>query len=155
MSRGWLALVVVHLAATGVMTGLIWTIHVLHYPLFDRIGTDLETYTRFQQDHMSLISRLLVVPWGVEAISAALVFFLAPTARLRWLALAAGVTLVVIVAITAALAAPIHGRLLDGFDADELNRLLNVNLWRALLWTLRLAMAAVVVWWSVSPAASR
>lgn len=128
----------VHLAATGFMAGLIWTIHVVHYPLFALVN---EPYQPFQQAHMSRISRLLVLPWGVEVVSAAILVFAAPAGAERFLALVGLALVGVILLITAVGAAPIHGRLVDRFDQDLLAALLRVDRLRVLVWTARLVLA--------------
>ncbi len=38
MTTGLVILLAVHLAATAAMTGLIWFVQVVHYPLFDLVG---------------------------------------------------------------------------------------------------------------------
>ena len=152
LTSRWVLLAIVHLGATWMMTGLIWTIHVVHYPLFDKVGA--ATYEAFQTEHMRRISQLLLVPWGVEALTAIGLVIVAPTARLRVLALIGLALFGLVVLVTGLGAAPIHGRLVSGFDADEHRRLLQVDLVRTLLWTARGVLAAAIVWLSVSPTAT-
>lgn len=135
-------LAIVHLAATGFMVGLIWTIHVVHYPLFALVN---EPYRPFQEAHMARITALLVVPWGIEVISAALLVLAAPAGSATAIALAGMGLIGVLVAITGLGAAPIHGRLVERFDADLHRRLLRVDRVRALLWTVRLAPAVALL----------
>ncbi len=135
-------LAVIHLAATGFMVGLIWTIHVLHYPLFAFVP---EPYQPFQSEHMKRISRLLIVPWGIEVLTALGLFLLADAGAQRAWSLVGGALVVAIVGVTGLLAAPAHGRLLERFDEDELRSLLRVDLVRTLLWTARGAVAIVLV----------
>ncbi len=143
MSDAWEVLSALHLAFTGMMAGVIWMVHVVHYPLFARVGD--ATYVDYQREHMMRITRLLVIPWGGEVLLGAAIFLAAPTTQLRLLAFAAGVLQVAVVAITGEIAAPTHGRLLDGFDAAEHVRLLRADLLRAVLWTARLVLAVVIV----------
>ncbi len=135
-------LAVVHLAATGFMVGLIWTIHVVHYPLFAFVP---EPYQPFQGEHMKRISRLLVAPWGIEVLSALGLFLLADNGAQRFWSLVGGALVVAIVGVTGLLAAPAHGRLLERFDEGELRTLLRVDLVRTLLWTARGVVAIVLV----------
>ena len=147
MTGRWIVLTLVHFAATWMMTGLIWTIHVVHYPLFDKVGE--ATYEAFQTEHMRRISQLLLVPWGVESLTALALVVAAPTARLRVLAIMGLVLVGAILLVTGLGAAPIHGRLVDGFDAGEHRRLLQVDLVRTLMWTVRGLLAGVIVWLTV------
>ncbi|MFM8483846.1 MAG: hypothetical protein ACKOBT_10925, partial [Actinomycetota bacterium] len=64
--RNPVALGIVHLVATWFMVGLIWTIHVVHYPLFAYVGPD--EYVAFQAEHVRRIGMVLLVPWAVEGI---------------------------------------------------------------------------------------
>ena len=133
----------VHFAATGFMVGLIWTIHIVHYPLFALVN---EPYRPFQEAHMSRITGLLVVPWGAETLASIALLLVAGAGLQRNLAIAGLVLLVVIVLVTGLGAAPIHGQLVDSFDADLHQRLMRVDLVRSLLWTVRLVLAAWMVW---------
>ena len=134
-------LAVLHLLATGFMVGLIWTIHVVHYPLFAFVP---EPYEPFQSEHMRRITRLLVVPWGLEVFTALGLFLTADTVSQRSWSLAGGGLVVAIVAVTGLLAAPAHGRLLERFDEHEHRTLMRVDLLRTMLWTLRGAIACII-----------
>ena len=135
-------LAIVHLLATGFMVGLIWTIHVVHYPLFAFVP---EPYEPFQAEHMRRITRLLVIPWGIEVFTALGLFLTAETDGQRALALLGGALVVAVVAVTGLLAAPAHGRLLERFDAAEHRTLMRVDLVRTLLWTARGGVAFALV----------
>lgn len=131
-------LAMVHLLATGFMVGLIWTIHVVHYPLFALVP---EPYEPFQSEHMRRITRLLVIPWGIEIFTALGLFLTADTAGQRLWSLVGGVLVIGVVGVTGLLAAPAHGRLLERFDEAEHQRLMRADLVRTLLWTARGAVA--------------
>lgn len=139
-SAFWVA--VAHLAGTAAMVGLIWTIHAVHYPLFGLVGDD--RYPDYQREHMRRITRLLVVPWATEGCSA-LALVVMTEGSDRVLALIGLALLAVVVAITGLGAAPIHGRLIDGFDGPLHDRLMQFDLLRALGWTLRLVVAVALV----------
>lgn len=136
----------VHLLATGFMVGLIWTIHAVHYPLFAFVP---EPYEPFQSEHMRRISWLLVIPWGVEVVSALGLVLTAETAGERLWSLVGGGLVVAIVAVTGLLAAPAHGRLLQRFDTTEHRHLMRVDLLRTLLWSTRGAVALAIAWQAI------
>lgn len=136
-------LAVIHLLATGFMVGLIWTIHVVHYPLFALVP---EPYEPFQAEHMRRITRLLFIPWGVEVFSALGLFLTARSDGERTWSLIGGGLVVLIVAVTGLLAAPAHGRLLERFDQTQHRTLMRVDLIRTLLWTARGFVASAIVW---------
>lgn len=134
---------VVHLAATGFMVGMIWTIHVVHYPLFSLVN---EPYRPFQEAHMARISWLLAVPWGLEGVTTLALLLTAPAGQQRTLAVVGAALLAAVVLVTALGAAPIHGQLVDSFDAALHRRLLRVDLARTILWSGRLVVAGWIVW---------
>lgn len=134
---------VVHLAATGFMVGMIWTIHVVHYPLFSLVN---EPYRPFQEAHMARISGLLAVPWGLEGVTTLALLLTAPAGQQRTLAVVGAALLAAVVLVTALGAAPIHGQLVDSFDAALHRRLLRVDLARTILWSGRLVVAGWIVW---------
>ena len=134
-------LAMVHLLATGCMVGLIWTIHAVHYPLFAFVP---EPYAPFQAEHMRRISWLLVIPWGVEVVSAFGLVVLAEGGWNRLLAWIGGGLALAIVSVTGLLAAPAHGRLLERFDVDEHRSLMRIDLIRTLLWTARGGIALLI-----------
>ena len=67
LQRNSRTLLVIHLAATLFMVGLIWTIHYVHYPLFAYVGES--TYASFQAAHVERIGKLLFIPWLTEGIT--------------------------------------------------------------------------------------
>jgi hypothetical protein len=142
--RGLWIVAVVHAAAAWFMVGMIWTIHLVHYPLFADVGE--ATYEAFQSEHVERIGTLLLVPWAVEgAMVLALLWFACVAGRrdLRIPALVGAVAMAAVLAISAFWSAPAHGDLADGFDAAVHDRLMTANLIRTLAWTVR---GAVAVW---------
>ena len=51
-------LLLISLAVSAVLTGLIWTIQVVHYPGFLGVGTD--GFLAYQHNHMRTISYLVI-----------------------------------------------------------------------------------------------
>ncbi len=136
-------LAIIHFGATGFMVGLMWTIHVVHYPLFALVN---EPYRPFQEAHMSRITALLALPWGIEVLTAVGLLLAAAAGQQRTLSIAGIVLVGLVLAITAFGAAPIHGQLVDQFDADLHQRLLRVDLIRTLMWSARLVVAGWILW---------
>lgn len=147
-SDAWLALVTVHLAATWAMAGILLTIHFVHYPLFGL--ADPARYEEFQSSHMRRISGVLVVPWGVEVLSAGLLVIAAPDATLRVLAVLGILAVAVTLGLTAFWAAPVHQRMLGGYDADQHRSLLRADLARTVIWLGRGTLALVIALVSIT-----
>ena len=130
-------LFIAHMAASLFMVGLIWTIHVVHYPLFAHVGES--TYIEFQAEHVDRIGKLLLLPWlteGVTLLGILLLAFFGTRRDLRLPAFLNGLGMAIALIISGVWSAPAHGELADGFDAEIHNRLMNANLVRTLAWTL-------------------
>ncbi|MFN2371124.1 MAG: hypothetical protein ABR506_08230 [Candidatus Krumholzibacteriia bacterium] len=131
-------LLLIQAAATWALVGLIWTIQVVHYPLFAGVGR--EGYPAWQRAHMIRITAVVGPLMAVEA--AASVFTVVAILRgnradLLPLAAAALALLAAIWLVTALVQAPIHGRLTAGFDPALHRRLVRTNWLRTLAWTVR------------------
>lgn len=58
------ALFVIQLASTLFMTGVIWLIQVVHYPLFAGVG--LDGFSAYVRSHQTLISLVVMPPMLLE-----------------------------------------------------------------------------------------
>ncbi len=137
-------LVIVHVAATLFMVGLIWTIHVVHYPLFADVGAS--NYVEYQAAHVDRIGLLLAFPWLLEGLTLLGVLALAVERRdLRVPALVGAIAMALVLVISGFWSAPAHGDLADGFDAAVHDRLMTANLVRTLAWSVCSASALWVM----------
>jgi hypothetical protein len=132
-------LLLIHAASTWAMTGLIWFVQVVHYPLFDRVG--LEGFARYELAHSSRTTMVVAPLMLVELTCAAWLVLARPAsvpAPAAWL----GATLVALIWLsTFALQVPQHTVLSSGFDARAHGLLVATNWIRTIAWTLRAALA--------------
>lgn len=141
----WLLLA--HLGATWAMTGLIWFVQVVHYPLLARLGEAyFLPYHRMHCERTGYVVGPLML---VElAAAAALVYLLAPGSPARTAAWAGLLLLGVIWASTALVQIPQHNRLgALGPDPATLAALVRGNWLRTVAWTLRAALVAPALTW--------
>ena len=134
-------LLLVHLAATLFMVGLIWFVQVVHYPLFGKIG--IEGFPSYAEAHSRLTTWVVGPPMLLEASTAIVLLFVRPEgvpASLAW----TGAGLLAIVWLsTALLQVPRHTTLGLGFQA-EAHRFLVLSNWvRTAAWSLR---GVIVLW---------
>lgn len=122
----------VHHAATWALVGLIWTIQVVHYPLFAQVGR--ETFVAYHQRHSCQIT-WVVAPLMFLELGSAAWLVLAGT-RDPWL-LASLPLLVFNWASTWLVQIPLHDKLATGFDAKAHHRLVTSNWWRTAAWSAR------------------
>jgi len=122
----------IHLAVTWMLVGLIWVVQVLVYPQFRRVAP-----AEFRDYHFAHCFRigLIVAPLlFVETATAAWLLYVGQRALL--FILSTGLIPVVWLS-TAVFQAPIHTRLMRGFDAPLIERLILTNWVRTLAWTAR------------------
>jgi len=128
---------IAHVAATLFMVGLIWTIHVVHYPLFAQVGDT--AYVEYQAAHVDRIGKVLLLPWFVEGLTLLGLMwfaFLGNERRLRLPVAIGAAAMAVVLVISGFWSAPAHDDLKDGFDAAVHDRLMSANLIRTLAWTV-------------------
>lgn len=141
-------LVVAHLAATLYMTGLIWFVQVVHYPLFATIRQD--EFSAYEQQHTKLTTWVVAPPMFIEAITAVLLFWFHPSGIVTW-QLCVGLSLVVIIWLsTAFLQVPCHKLLSRGFEPAVHQRLVATNWIRTAAWSLRTLLVLWMGWVLIS-----
>jgi hypothetical protein len=140
---GSLALILVGLAATIFMTGMIWTIQVVHYPGFAEVGRS--AFPAYESAHQTRIAMLIVFPWAIQTITALALVIWRPAGVSLWLPVAGLVVAIALVALTAAIFAPIHGDLSNGFAESAHDRLVNLNWIRTALWSGHAVIAAAIL----------
>ncbi len=133
-------LLALHSAATWALVGLIWTIQLVHYPLFDQVGR--EAFRSYHQSHGRQITWIVAPLMFTELATAGGLIVLG--FRNPWF-LASLAPLVFNWVSTWRVQIPLHQQLGRGFDPKVHRRLVATNWWRTAAWTLRgaclLAMA--------------
>jgi hypothetical protein len=135
--------VVVHAASTLFLAGTIWTIQVVHYPLFARVGP--EGFAAAMVDHGRRITGVIVVPWAVQGLTTAWLLVRPPAGVPTGLIWSAAVLAAVPVAVTIAASVPAHRDLGRGFDPAAHARLLATNWLRTGAWTVHAVVAVAIV----------
>ena len=139
-------LLATQLVVTLGLTGLIWFVQVVHYPLFEAVGSGFPNYHRQHVRRTGWIVAPLMLAEG--AVTTALAW--QPPGDfspfLAWLGL--GLVLSIWTS-TFTVQVPLHRRLERGFDAAVHGRLVRSNWLRTGGWTARGALAV----WMVAAAA--
>lgn len=130
--------------ATWFMTGLIWIVQIVHYPLFAIVG--LEHGTDYQRSHQFRISFVVAPPMLIEAATSLALAWYVPVGVAGWQVIT-GIGLVLVIWLSTALfQVPCHGRLASlGFDDRVHRRLVRSNWIRTIAWSLRAALVAVML----------
>jgi len=138
-----------HLFATLFMTGLIWFVQIVHYPLMGKVGPDV--FAEYEQHHQQLTT-YVVMPMMLLEIGTAflLLFFAAQTPAFVQLFWANAILLVLVWASTFFIQVPLHTQLNYGFATEAHQKLVTTNWIRTALWTLRAGLLLWVLWRQLS-----
>jgi|694.fasta_scaffold47911_5 hypothetical protein len=119
-------------AATWWMTGLIWFVQSVHYPLFKQVGHD--QFPEYHAAHCRLTKRVVMLPMLLELVLALTIAFRS-TGNQAYLAYAGGFFAVITWLMTFFRQLKDHDQLSSGYNAQSHQRLLSGNFPRALIWT--------------------
>lgn len=135
-------LLAAHALATISMTGLVWFVQVVHYPLFVQIGA--ADFAPYHHGHLRRTGRVVVPLMLVELATASLIPLAGPPA-VRGPALAGLAVLAAIWGSTFLLQVPLHRRLEASPPHDERDRvatrLVSTNWLRTIAWSSRSVLA--------------
>jgi hypothetical protein len=139
-------IVTIAVASTWAMTGVIWVIQLVHYPIFDSVdrGDDDALWVRFGERHRSSISIVVGPFMAAEGVTGLLLVARPPDGVDRWLTIVALALMAVAYGTTALVSVPLHERLTHRFDTESHHRLVATNWIRTAAWTLRGLVVAVI-----------
>jgi hypothetical protein len=121
-----------HLASTWMLAGLIWVVQILAYPQFRRVPP--AEFVAYHLAHCWRIGFLVAPLLAVEALSATWLLYRGHREGPFLLSIS---LIPVIWLSTAVLQAPLHTKLMAGFDPELIRRLILSNWLRTLAWTAR------------------
>lgn len=131
-----------NLVSCTFMTGLIWCIQVVHYPLFENVGKD--NFASFHSLHSIRITYIVLPVMCIEILTSFLLLgeneFM--SANLGWILF--GIVLA-IWASTFFLQVPMHGVLSSELSIEAVHRLVNTNWIRTFFWSLRTVILSVLL----------
>jgi hypothetical protein len=139
------SLFLIQLATTLAMTGIIWFVQIVHYPLFARV--DPAAFTQYEAEHATRTGWVVGPLMCAELGSSMLML----STRLRPAAIplaaaTAGAALVILIWLsTGLIQVPLHNRLAAGYDPHTIATLVATNWIRTLAWTAR---SALVLSWA-------
>lgn len=114
------------------LTGLIWTIQVVHYPAYNYI--DPSKFLDYQIFHTKWITPV-VAPLMIIELGTAFLILMDNKNDKLWIINFLGVVL--IWGVTFLLSVPAHSRLNSGMDLKSIQFLILTNWLRTILWTAR------------------
>lgn len=125
------------------LMGLIWTIQLVHYPLFAKVGK--AEFSLYHSAHSTQITRLVLPLMLVELFTSIyIVFYIHET---KYYEQSIGLVCLGIVWVsTFVLQVPLHNRLSGGFDPSLVRSLVNTNWIRTIAWTVKGLFFLLSLW---------
>ena len=134
----------INLGSTLFMTGLIWLVQCLHYPLFKMVGP--EHRVPYLKRHVIQITPIVAIPMLAEAFSGLLLLYIRPD-FISFREAAMGFALIFFIWLVTALGSvPCHDKLQKAWSDKVHKRLVRSNWLRTLAWSAR----SVLVLWLVA-----
>ncbi|MEO1512882.1 MAG: hypothetical protein AAFU70_12485, partial [Planctomycetota bacterium] len=128
----------VHAFATLAMTGLIWMVQIVHYPLFETAARGGEqVWSAYERSHQSRITLIVGPLMLAEVVAAGLLLVMRPEVVPAWMLWVGAGLLAAAWLTTFLVSVPAHARLSGGFDARAHATLVNTNWIRTAAWTAR------------------
>ncbi|MEE3234694.1 MAG: hypothetical protein VX294_11055 [Candidatus Latescibacterota bacterium] len=126
-----------------IMSGVIWFVQVVHYPLLGSV--DANSFIEYQKQHVrrtgNLVGPLMMIEI-VASISLAVGNICDSITYLIWLNL--GILLFIWFS-TFLIQIPLHNKLLLGFDKEVHRRLVQGNWLRTLAWTVKMILSLILI----------
>jgi hypothetical protein len=133
-----------NLASALLMTGVIWFVQVVHYPLFARVGEI--GYAQYQATHQSLTTFVVMPPMLIEMGTAWLLLIWRPPQVSGWVVYIGLALVIALWLSTFFLQVPRHEMLSSGFNAQAHQMLVSSNWIRTWGWSLRSILLLYSTW---------
>jgi len=144
-------LLLTQLLATAMMTGIIWFVQIVHYPLFLKVPA--EGFVAYEQSH-TIRTGFVVAPLMLVELGTATLLLVLSLISGEKMSLSIGLSplslwsfgcLVLIWASTFLIQVPLHHLLEQRPEAKAMELLVSTNWIRTILWTIRLGLLAFLV----------
>lgn len=122
------------------MTGLIWFVQVVHYPLFGQVGR--ADFLNYERRHTQLTFWVTAPTMILELITAAGLVYLALGNGLYWINFTGALLLW---GVTFFVQVPLHNTLSQRHDPAQIQRLVRSNWIRTALWSLRAILLFILL----------
>ena len=135
-------LLLIHVVATCFMTGLIWFVQIVHYPLMSLIPRDL--CIRYANKHQARTTRVVAPAMVLEVLTGIFISILAPEKTIFIFSLIGLALIAIIWLSTFFIQVPQHRRLSDA-DMNACGPLVKLNWIRTVAWSARAILVLVML----------
>lgn len=134
---------IITLALTWYMTGMIWSMQILEYPLFALVGP--KEFPAYHRRHNRGLPLLVILPSLAAFASAVVVIFTRPARLPLWASIVVTVLDLLILIATVVREAPLHTQLdREGYSPTIIRQLVQGNWIRTALWTVNALLLLVL-----------
>lgn len=143
MSSTYCFILLLNIFCTFSMTGIIWFVQVVHYPLFASVGG--QEFVVYEQLHKKLTTLVVAPLMLVELFSSFLMPLLSTNSLVRNLSGLAFLFILLIFFSTAFIQVPLHEKLSSSHSAQVIERLVFSNWFRTILWTGKSILLSILL----------
>ena len=129
--------------ATCLMTGVIWFVQWVHYPLLAKVPVDRAVETAI--DHQRRTGQVLAIPMAVEGFTTLGLLIIRPESVHIFWSWFGAVLLAVALGSTVFVSVPLHAKMATNPTADVGRRLVVTNWPRTIAWSLRAVVCSVMI----------
>ena len=140
-------ILILQIASTLVLVGVIWIIQLVQYPFFSEVRAD--NFQKYHAAHTFWITPIVAPAMIVEILTSIFIIFYPPE-NIDSKLLYFGLFLAIVVWLsTFFLQVPMHNKLALGFDAEAHKTLVNTNWIRTIAWSVRGALVLFFAWQTI------
>lgn len=121
--------------STLCMMGLIWFVQIVHYPLFKYVSKT--NFVEYEKKHMTLTTYVVMPLMLLELGSSFALLLVKPSSFSTFFVYTNLFLLSIIWLSTFFIQVPLHNKLSENFNEKNIEKLVNSNWIRTILWSLR------------------
>ena len=137
------AVLIANLVASCVMTGVIWFVQHVHYPLLAQV--EMGQAVAAAEEHQRRTGHVVALPMAVEGLTTLTLLAHQPAGVTWFLPWIGAVLLAVALGCTVFLSVPLHAKMATNPDARVGAKLVSTNWPRTIAWSLRAVVCVVMV----------
>jgi hypothetical protein len=134
------AILLTNLVASCVMTGVIWFVQHVHYPLLAQV--EMGQAVAVAEEHQRRTGHVVALPMAFEGLTTLALLAQQVSWFLPWIG---AILLAVALGCTVFLSVPLHAKMATNPDAQVGKKLVSTNWPRTFAWSLRAVICVVMV----------
>jgi uncharacterized membrane protein len=137
------AVLIANLVASCVMTGVIWFVQHVHYPLLAQV--EIGQAVAVAEEHQRRTGHVVALPMAVEGLTTLALLAQQPVGVTWYLPWIGAILLAIALGCTVFLSVPLHAKMATNPDPQVGAKLVATNWPRTIAWSLRAAVCVVMV----------